>query len=185
MWRLFCKETFYFTKTTVWLISSACCYVPTMKIWFTKRVGLIQSSSSLWKQRGGFVAPYYNMSAAFTACLPSVSCMIVDASEISKALKYLLIFTEYSRSVFKRFIDSARAGDVSSDLCFMQKEVMELVMWISLQICSFSDSKYLWLCVWYMGHLYLSFSEIGCKENLLHTQSCVFACWISEFDFKP
>lgn len=89
------------------------------------------------------MGPYYNMSAAFTACLPSVSCMIVDASEISKALKYLLIFTEYSRSVFKRFIDSARAGDVSPDLCFMQKEVMELVMRISLQICSFSDSKYL------------------------------------------
>lgn len=93
------------------------------------------------KTEGGFVAWYYNMSAAFTACLPSLSCMIVGASEIRKALKYLFSFTEYSRSVFKPFVDSARAGDVSSDLCFMQNKVMELVlMWVLLcsQICSFS-----------------------------------------------
>lgn len=93
------------------------------------------------KTEGGFVAWYYNMSAAFTACLPSVSCMIVGASEISKALKYLLSFTEYSRSVLKGFVDSARAGDVSSDLCFMQNKVMALVLvWMLLwsQICSFT-----------------------------------------------
>lgn len=80
------------------------------------------------------MAQYYTMSAAFTACLPSVSSMIVGASEISKALKYLLSFTEYSRSVLKRFVDSARAGDVSSDLCFMQNKIMELAcMGITLE----------------------------------------------------
>lgn len=31
-----------------------------------------------------------------------------------------------------------------------------------------------------MWHLYLSFSEMGCKENLVHTQSRVF----SYLDFK-
>lgn len=35
-----------------------------------------------------------------------------------------------------------------------------------------------------MGHLYLSFSETGYKENLLYMQS-LFAYWISEFNFKP
>lgn len=57
------------TKTTLWFIFTACCYIPTTKMWFTNCVGLIQSWSNLWEQRGGLMAQYSSASAVFTAPL--------------------------------------------------------------------------------------------------------------------
>lgn len=106
----------------------------------------------------------------------------VSLRDQQSAKRSLLSFTEYSKSVFKCFVDSARAGDVSSALCFTQSKVTELLKWMLVwsQICCFSGwytSTSVYNDMWYR---YLSLSEMGCKEILLHTQSCIF----SYLDFR-